>query len=60
MDGPTQSPLRPRLRWAFLCYALIGTAAGFTLDGWWRGLVWLLLAALAFKNWLAVKKDEAG
>lgn len=52
--------MRPRLKYAYLAYALLGAAAAFTLDGNFRIVILLLLAALAFKSWLAVKRQEQG
>jgi diacylglycerol kinase len=52
--------MRSRLKYAYLSYALLGAAAAVTLDGNFRVIILLLLAALAFKSWLAVKRQEQG
>lgn len=39
-------------------YLLIGAAAWFTLDGDFRWIVLILMAALAIKSWVAVLRDE--
>ncbi len=45
-----------RLRGALLAYAGLALLAGLTLDGVWRGAVWILLAGLAVKSWIAEVK----
>lgn len=50
--------MRAKLKYAFALYALLGASAFFTLDGHFRTVVLLLLGALAFKSWIAVKRDE--
>jgi hypothetical protein len=50
--------MRSRLKYAFVAYALLAAAAAATLDGHFRWIILLLLAALAFKSWLAVKRQE--
>ena len=45
-----------KLRTALLAYAALAALAGLTLDGLWRAAVWVFLAALAVKSWLAVVK----
>lgn len=52
--------MRSRLKYAYLAYALLGAAAALSLDGNFRVLTLLLLAALAFKSWLSVKRQEQG
>lgn len=52
--------LRSRLKFAYLLYALLGAGAAVNLDGHFRLIVLLLLAALAFKSWIAVKREEQG
>lgn len=52
--------IRSRLKYACLSYAVLGAAAAVTLDGKFRVITLLLLAALAFKSWLAVKREEQG
>ncbi len=47
-----------RLKAAFACYAGLAVLAGFTLDGAMRLLVWFLLAVLALKSWIAVRREE--
>jgi hypothetical protein len=50
--------MRSRLKYAYLLYLLLGACAVVTLDGEMRWVILLLLAALAFKNWIAVKRQE--
>jgi hypothetical protein len=45
-----------RLRTALLAYALLALLAGLTLDGAWRAAVWVLMAGLAVKTWIAEEK----
>lgn len=45
-----------KLRTALLAYAVLALLAGLTLDGVWRAAVWVLLAGLAVKTWIAVVK----
>ena len=45
-----------KLRTALLAYAVLAALAGVTLDGVWRAAVWVLLAGLAVKSWIAVAK----
>ena len=52
------TPLRNRLPLALGIYALLGVAAWFTLDGDLRWLVIVVMAALAVKSWIAVRRDE--
>ncbi len=52
--------MRSRLKYAYACYALLGAAACATLDGHFLWVVLLLLGALAFKSWLAVKRAGQG
>ncbi len=51
---------KQRLHYALLCYALLGLVALAGLSGKMRWMVWILLAALAFKSWLAYQKDRSG
>jgi hypothetical protein len=41
-----------------LCYAGLGVLAALTLDGGFRWVVLLLLAAFALKSWIAVRREE--
>lgn len=50
--------MRRRLGWALLCYAGLGVLAALTLDGGFRWVVLLLLAAFALKSWIAVRREE--
>ena len=43
----------PSLLGALLCYAAIALLAAFTLDGKFRLVVWIFLAGLAAKTYLA-------
>ena len=38
------------------CYAVLALAAALTLERMPRTLVWLFLAALAVKTWIATKR----
>ena len=40
---------------AMAAYGVIATLAGFTLDGVLRVAVWILMAGLAAKTWIAYK-----
>lgn len=51
-------PLRKRFRFALAIYLLLGAAAWFTLDGHFRWIVLILMAALAVKSWIAVRREE--
>jgi len=51
-------PLRKRLRYALAIYLLIGASAWFTLDGQFRWIVLILMAGLAIKSWVAVRRDD--
>ncbi|MCC7174171.1 MAG: hypothetical protein IT159_03170 [Bryobacterales bacterium] len=42
---------------ALSCYGLLGLAAAVTLNRLPRDLVWLLLAAMAVKTWIALKRS---
>ena len=44
-----------RLRYAMAAYAVLALLAVFTLDGKLRIFVLILMAALAFKSWIATK-----
>jgi hypothetical protein len=44
-----------RLPFAMGCYAVLALLAAFTLDGMFRVAVWILLAGLALKTWIAYK-----
>ncbi len=46
---------RKRLLWALSAFALLALAAGLTLDGIFRGAVWLLLGGLVVKTLIAHK-----
>lgn len=52
------TPLRKRFRYALATYLLIGIAAWFTLDGRFRWFVLVLMAALAIRSWVAVRREE--
>jgi hypothetical protein len=49
---------RQRLLGALACYFAIGVAATLTLDGHFRWIVWILLAGLAVKSWIAMRRSE--
>jgi hypothetical protein len=44
-----------RLVWAMLAYAVLAALAAVTLDGGLRYGVWILMAGLAAKTWIAYK-----
>lgn len=52
--------LRHRLKWALSAYLAIGLLAWFTLDGSLRYMVLIVLAALAAKSYIAVRRQEVG
>ena len=45
-----------KLRTALLAYVALAVLAGLTLEGVWRAAVWVFLAGLAVKSWIAVVK----
>lgn len=45
--------MKPRLIAAMSCYAVLALLAAVTLDGVFRAAVWVLLAGLAVKTWIA-------
>ena len=47
--------MNKRLISAMAAYAVIATFAAFTLDGLLRTAVWILMAGLAAKTWIAYK-----
>ena len=47
--------MNTRLLWAMSAYAMLILLAGFTLDGAFRYFIWILMAALALKTWIAHK-----
>jgi hypothetical protein len=48
-------PIYKRLSFAIACYCLLALLAAFTLDGLFRVVVWIFLAGLAAKTWIAYK-----
>ncbi len=52
---PELVQMNNRLLSAMAAYAVIATLAAFTLDGALRYAVWILMAGLAFKTWIAHK-----
>ena len=48
--------LRQRLKWALGAYAALAALAWFTLDGSFRYIVLIILAALALKSYIAVRR----
>ncbi|HOL72157.1 MAG TPA: hypothetical protein PLP04_17740 [Bryobacteraceae bacterium] len=57
---PLTSETKTRLLVALLCYAGLAAMAGLTLDDWRiRAAVWVLLAGLGVKTWIAaLRRDE--
>jgi hypothetical protein len=49
--------MREKLPYALAAYAVIGLLAGRLLTGQFRLGIWVLMAALAVKSWLAYKQD---
>ncbi|MBZ5579885.1 MAG: hypothetical protein LAP40_25290 [Acidobacteriia bacterium] len=47
--------MKPRIWGAMTCYAVLAVSAAFTLDGVFRYGVWILMAGLAAKTWIAHK-----
>jgi hypothetical protein len=47
--------MKTRLFWALGAYAVLATLAFVTLDGVFRYGVWILMAGLAAKSWIAYK-----
>lgn len=50
--------MKPRLIHAFLCYAALALLAALTLEHLFRTAVWLFLAALAWKTWIASRRGD--
>ncbi|MGE5567766.1 MAG: hypothetical protein ACM3S5_01910 [Rhodospirillales bacterium] len=57
---PLTSQIKTRLLVATLCYAGLAAMAGLTLSDWRiRAAVWILLAGLGVKTWIAaMRRDE--
>lgn len=57
---PLTSGTKIRLLLAMLCFAVLATMAGLTLEDWrLRAVVWIVLGGLAAKTWIAaVRRDE--
>ena len=51
--------MRPGFWTAMGCYGGLGLLAFFTLEPMPRNVVWLVLAALAVKTWLARLRQKA-
>lgn len=49
---------RTKFYLALACYAALAALAGFTLDGPFRLAVWIFLAGLAVKTWLAALRHD--
>ena len=43
---------------ALACYGVLALLAAFTLDGVFRIAVWILLAGLAVKTWIAQARGD--
>jgi hypothetical protein len=48
--------MQGRLIAAMACYAALALAAGLTLDGKLRAIVWIFLGALAVKTWISTER----
>ena len=46
---------KPGMFAALAAYCALAVMAAFTLDGVWRIAVWIFLAGLAVKTWIAYK-----
>ncbi len=51
---------RSRLRIALASFAALAAAAAFLLTGEVRLVVWIFLAGLGVKSWIAYKKETLG
>ena len=51
---------RSRLRIALASFALLALGATFLLKGEVRLIMWIFLAGLAAKSWIAYKKETLG
>jgi len=47
--------MNARLVWAMSAYATLALLATFTLEGAFRYFIWILMAGLALKTWIAYK-----
>ncbi|HUI79960.1 MAG TPA: hypothetical protein VLY24_18665 [Bryobacteraceae bacterium] len=47
--------MNTRLFWAMSSYAVLALLAAFTLDGTLRYFVWILMAGLALKTYIAYR-----
>ena len=55
-DGPTPHTMNKRLVGAMTTYAIVALLAAFTLDGgMMRNAVWILMAGLAAKTYIAYR-----
>ncbi len=50
---------RSRFYKALVAYAILGTLACTTLDGKWRWFILILLAGLALKSWVHLRRLES-
>ncbi len=48
--------MKKRLVAPMACYALLALAAALTLDGMARSAVWIFLAGLVVKTWIAARQ----
>ena len=51
-------PIRQRFRFALSAYLVLAISAWFTLEGNFRWMILILMAALALKSWIAVRRSE--
>lgn len=49
--------MQQRLAAAMAAYIVLGLGAAFSLEGPFRLAVWIFLAGLALKTWLATKRE---
>jgi hypothetical protein len=51
--------MQKKLGWAMGAYAVLALSATFTLEGKFRLAVWILLAGLALKTYIAYKASQS-
>ena len=50
--------MKPRFRSAMVCYAVFAVLAALTLEYRLRAVVWIFLAGLAVKTWIAAARER--
>jgi hypothetical protein len=51
-------PIRRRFYFALTAYIVLAVSAWYTLEGNLRWMIAILMAALAVKSWIAVRRSE--